>query len=61
MNYYLTDLNDTKLEITHDDKQNLIQLSIVDYDTGITTCYYLTKKQAFQLKGVLHHIEKDMK
>lgn len=60
MNYYLTDLDDSKLEISHDEISNLIKLSIENYDNGIVLHYYLTKKQAFQLKGVLHHIEKDM-
>jgi hypothetical protein len=60
MIYLLKDEFDTKFEIELNEVTNKIELSIEDYETGITTVFYLTKREAYQLTGILHYIQKEM-
>jgi hypothetical protein len=52
-----------KLELEYKEQDNLILVSITNYlDVDDKANYFqLTKKEAYQLSGVLHHLQKEMK
>ena len=51
-----------KLELEYKEEDNVILVSITNYlDDDKVNHFQLTKKEAYQLSGVLHHIQKEMK
>jgi hypothetical protein len=61
MIYLFKDMFDTTFTIEHNEATNDIKLSFEDYSTGTIQSFYLTKKEAYQLSGVLHHLQKEIK
>ncbi len=51
-----------KLELEYKEQDNVILVSITNHlDDDKVNHFQLTKKEAYQLSGVLHHIQKEMK
>lgn len=61
MIYLFKDMFNTKFTVEYNEITNDIKLSFEEDSTGFIQSYYLTKKEAYQLSGVLHHIQKEMK
>lgn len=60
MIYLLKDEFDTKFEIELNEITNKIEFSLEEYETGTIQNFYLSKKEAYQLTGILHYIQKEM-
>lgn len=51
-----------KLELEYKEQDNVILVSITNHlDDNKVNHFQLTKKEAYQLSGVLHHLQKEMK
>lgn len=60
MIYLLKDEFDTKFQIELNEITNQIKLSFEEDSTGTIQVFYLSKKEAYQLTGILHYIQKEM-
>ena len=60
MVYLLKCLNDKKVEMKVQRDDNIVEISICDYEDRIEKYIYLSKKDVFDLVGILHHIQKQM-
>lgn len=61
MIYLLKCLNDKKVELKIQVDEKELEISIVDYEDRIEKYVYLSKKDVFDLVGILHHLHKQLK
>lgn len=60
MIYLLKCLNDRKVELKFQIDEKVLEISIMDYEDRIEKYVYLSKKDVFDLVGILHHLQKQM-
>lgn len=60
MVYLIECLNDKKVELKIKLNDDLLEISITDFEDRIEKFIFLSKKDVFDMVGILHHIQKQM-
>lgn len=60
MVYLIECLNDKKVELKIKLNDDILEISIIDFEDRIEKYIFLSKKDVFDMVGILHHIQKQM-
>lgn len=60
MVYLIECLNDKKVELKIKLNDDVLEISITDFEDRIEKFIFLSKKDVFDMVGILHHIQKQM-
>lgn len=60
MIYLIKCLNDKKVELKIQQNEDILEISIIDNEDRIEKYIFLSKKDVFDMVGILHHIQKQM-